>query len=523
MSVQSIRRLVAALCLLAIVSVSVATVASAQTSDQTGQRVTDFTDVLSIAQFDPAQGQLVQANFTISGSFESRVLQITNRSNETADFDVSTFVGLCADRLSVLSTISYPACSATSSPTGLSLTTTALQEQFTGLAPGGSSSSAVPLQASDGASTVVTDAGVLNDFTGTGLVSFGVATVAGFEARGAGGNSLVEVETFADVAISVDYLCANVSIVTTTNGADGISVTAGSGVTWDYTVTNTCTADLSNLEVTDNLGGLVCTIADLAPGASQTCTSTGVAGSSDYNNVGTVRGVPTVNPAITVTDDDPTSYLVTATPADSSTTATSNTTDPVGDDFGGLENPAIDIEIATNGVQADAGPGPSVTPGDTVELTYKVVNTGTVALSNVVVVDESGKEVCKQASLGIAASFTCSVSVVATCGQQAHSAQVKGSSSAGVLVSDTDPTHHNGACGPATETAEVQEATIAAPAPAPVEATTQQRVVATDKPVKLAFTGIDDAPTRLAASLLGLGLAALLAGEGLRRRQGRSD
>jgi hypothetical protein len=132
---------------------------------------------------------------------------------------------------------------------------------------------------------------------------------------------LVEVETYADVGISVDYRYANVSIVTTTNGSDGISLTPGAATTWAYTVTNTGNVDLSSLDVTDNLGGLVCTIAFLAPGASQTCTTTGVAGSSDYDNTGSVSGVPTANPAITVSDDDPTSYVV---PAAQITTTTAD-------------------------------------------------------------------------------------------------------------------------------------------------------------------------------------------------------
>lgn len=526
---QTIRRLLASLCLLAIVGVTLSTAASAQSSDQTGRRVTDFSDVLSVSQFDPSQGELVQANFTISGSFDSRVLQITNKSNETADFNVSTFVGLCADRLSVLGSISYPSCTATSTTTGLNLTTSVLQEQFAGLTPGSSASSAAPLQASDAASISVTDPATLSAFTGTGVVDFGVVTLAGFEASGAGGNSLVEVETFADVAISVDYLCASVSIVTTTNGDDGISVNVGSGITWQYTVTNTCTADLANLEVTDSLGGKVCVISFLAAGASQTCTTNGVAGDSAYNNVGSVTGTPAINPAVTVTADDPTSYvgarpvanLTPATPVSNpsgSTNATTPSTDPGDEVFGGLENPAIDIEIATNGIQADIAPGPAVNPGSIVELSYQVTNTGTVDLSNVVVVDDNGNEVCRQASLAIANGFSCSVTVVATCGQQAHSADVRGRSSAGVTVRDVDPTHHMVGCQPATNNGTPPQA-IAAEPPAPAPAA----VPATDTEKALAFTGIDDAPTELAVSLLGLGFAAVFAAEGFRRRQARRD
>jgi len=59
---------------------------------------------------------------------------------------------------------------------------------------------------------------------------------------------------------------------------------------------------------------------------------------------------------------------------------------------------------------------------------------------------------------------------------------------------------------------------------APAQSTaTSQQVAAKKEARVLAFTGIDDAPTHLAVSLLGLGFASLFAAEGLRRRQVRND
>jgi uncharacterized repeat protein (TIGR01451 family) len=51
-------------------------------------------------------------------------------------------------------------------------------------------------------------------------------------------------------------------------------------------------------------------------------------------------------------------------------------------------NPAIDLEKATNGEDADEPTGPVVPVGSTVEFTYEVTNTGSVELTNVTVRDD---------------------------------------------------------------------------------------------------------------------------------------
>ena len=83
-------------------------------------------------------------------------------------------------------------------------------------------------------------------------------------------------------------------------------------VTWTYTVTNTGTLDLTNVVVTDDKEGLICTIPFLASGASQTCTKTGTAMRGMYTNLGSVSGQPVDNngtPVGTpVTDNDPSNY-----------------------------------------------------------------------------------------------------------------------------------------------------------------------------------------------------------------------
>src|SRR5262249_51636433 len=52
--------------------------------------------------------------------------------------------------------------------------------------------------------------------------------------------------------------------------------------------------------------------------------------------------------------------------------------------------PAIDIEKAVNGQDADSPTGPILAVGSTASFTYSVTNTGNVPLSNVVVVDDNG-------------------------------------------------------------------------------------------------------------------------------------
>ena len=80
--------------------------------------------------------------------------------------------------------------------------------------------------------------------------------------------------------------------------------------------------------------------------------------------------------------------------------------------------PAIDIEKATNGEDADSAPGPKVLPGSTVTWTYVVRNTGNVPLTGVAVSDDKlGVITCPATELAIGASVTCQATGQATRGQ----------------------------------------------------------------------------------------------------------
>jgi hypothetical protein len=87
---------------------------------------------------------------------------------------------------------------------------------------------------------------------------------------------------------------SGVTIEKLTNGqhvsqAPGPSISVGRPVVWAYVVTNTSALPFASLSVTDDRGVFVaCPSVTLMPGASITCTGSGVAVAGQYRNVGTV-------------------------------------------------------------------------------------------------------------------------------------------------------------------------------------------------------------------------------------------
>ena len=153
-----------------------------------------------------------------------------------------------------------------------------------------------------------------------------------------------------------------ISVDKTTNGGDGLYIAAGSQVTWKYVVTNTGDVTLSDIRVTDSDFGPVGTIPTLAPGASASLTKTGTAISGPYENTATVIGTP---PSGTdVTDTDGSSYFGSA--------------------------PGILVEKTVRNTTANGPEGEKATGqvGDDFQYRIVVTNTGNVALSNVVIIDD---------------------------------------------------------------------------------------------------------------------------------------
>jgi uncharacterized repeat protein (TIGR01451 family) len=241
----------------------------------------------------------------------------------------------------------------------------------------------------------------------------------------------------------------DIQIVKETNhvhatGPTGPSIPVGGPVVWDYTVTNTGTVPLRNVVVIDNNGTPTNPSDDFFPtfqggdangnglldiGESWTFTATGTAVGGQYGNTGTVTAEsPTGTP---VTDSD------------------------LGFYFGAA--PAVELVKLTNGSDYDSGTGPFVPVGSTVTWTYNVTNTGNVALSDVVVVDDNGTPtntaddftVGTLASLAPGASATLTATGIAVAGQYGNIGSASGiatfTSGGTRTVSATNPDHYFGA------------------------------------------------------------------------------
>jgi len=210
-----------------------------------------------------------------------------------------------------------------------------------------------------------------------------------------------------------------------TNGQDadtppGPTLDVGDPVAWDYLVTNGTADALTGVAVTDDQGVVVsCPQTTLAPGESMTCTAAGVVAAGQYANLGTVTGTPPMGPP--PSDSDPSHYLGVST------------------------TPAIDLEKATNGQDADLPPGPGLLVGDPVAWTYVVTNTGGVLLIAIAVADDQGVAVsCPGTSLQPGESMTCTAAGTAAPGQYANVGTVEAESENGIPVSDSDPSHYQG-------------------------------------------------------------------------------
>ena len=77
-------------------------------------------------------------------------------------------------------------------------------------------------------------------------------------------------------------------------------------VTWTYEVTNDGNVDLTNVVVTDDQEGQICTIANLPVGATEICTQVGTAQRMMYTNVATATGQ---GGGTTVSDMDESEYI----------------------------------------------------------------------------------------------------------------------------------------------------------------------------------------------------------------------
>jgi hypothetical protein len=220
-----------------------------------------------------------------------------------------------------------------------------------------------------------------------------------------------------------DQLVA-IKIEKATNGQDadfglGPIILVGSKVTWTYEVSNEGAVGLEGVTVTDDQEVPVdCPQATLEVGEAMTCTAIGTAEAGGYMNLGTARATFDGG---SVSDTDPSHY------------------------FGA--GPQVDIEKATNGVDADMPPGPGICVGGLVLWTYEVTNTGNVRLTGVQVSDdELGDIDCPKSALEPEEAMTCTVrgTAPAEAGVQYGNlgSVVAWALRGTVKVEDADPSHY---------------------------------------------------------------------------------
>ncbi len=247
--------------------------------------------------------------------------------------------------------------------------------------------------------------------------------------RGTSSSGTVTDTDTADVRVPTPAI----TVEKATNGvdadgpADAVVLDDGDEVTWTYLVTNTGDDDLVGVTLVDTVEGTVtCPATTLVVGADMTCTLTGTASTGLYANTAAVSATGAVSDLPTA-DTDPSHYLVP------------------------LPVPAIDIEKATNGVDADtADAAVDIVEGEIVTWTYVVTNTGDERLTTIAVVDDvEGAITCPVTELDPLESTTCLLTGTAGLGDYVNTATATATpaTTAGT-VTDSDPSHHVGVLDP---------------------------------------------------------------------------
>ena len=193
-----------------------------------------------------------------------------------------------------------------------------------------------------------------------------------------------------------------VSIVKSVTSVGGVAgdptaTTLGEAIDYSVVVTNTGNETLTNVVVLDTtLGTTLGTLASLAVGASGTYTASQTVTQAELNT-----GTPATNTA-TVTD--------TQNVTGSSTAITS-----VAQQTGGTGTPDVSIVKTVTSVGGVAGDPAATYAGEVIDYQIVVTNTGTEALTNVVVTDPTlGTTLGTLASLAVGATATYTASQTVT-------------------------------------------------------------------------------------------------------------
>ena len=238
---------------------------------------------------------------------------------------------------------------------------------------------------------------------------------------------------------------SQVTIEKSTNGVDadaapGPVVKPGSSVQWGYLVTVTGPTTLYDLIVSDSSGAVPnCDIdgdggfdgthihpGPVEPGQSFSCGVTATAH-------GPENGTFSASGIVRAFDFDGAGPFEATDPSHYSPAAASDTAPAA---------PKVTIQSLVNGVDADATPGPYIAEGTTVVWTYVVTNTGSVALSSIVVSNAGGVAVdCGPGGNVIPGPLAPGASVTCTGTSPAAAAAAGIQTTAGSVLADgVDPT-----------------------------------------------------------------------------------
>ena len=227
---------------------------------------------------------------------------------------------------------------------------------------------------------------------------------------------------------------AGIDVEKLTNGQDadtptGPLITRGDPVVWTYLVTNSGGVPLTVVTVIDDNGTPLDSADDVTIARGETLN---VGETKTFSRAGTARvgqyaNIATVTSAEGVSDTDPSHYFGPESP------------EPA---------PAITLEKATNGVDADDPRGPSIRVGARVTWLYTVTNIGDSPLTGVTIVDDNGTPADPTDDVTVVSGETLAVGVrkeferegIAQIGQYANVATVVTDQGA----SDTDPGHYFG-------------------------------------------------------------------------------
>jgi hypothetical protein len=214
------------------------------------------------------------------------------------------------------------------------------------------------------------------------------------------------------------------------NTPPGPVILVGEPVTWTYTVVNNGNIALSSIVVKDNNGTpadpsddpAICSIPDLGPAASTTCSFSGTAMAGQYANLGSLTAIPPMGPLVISSD---LSHYYGAPPG-------------------------IGLLKFTNGQQAGDPPGPYVMIGDPITWTYQLINTGEVDLFDVSLVDDAGtpadaqddRLVCTFEMLSTGSTVPCSMTGNAVLGQYANTAVITGTPQGGSTITASATSHY---------------------------------------------------------------------------------